>query len=88
MRAKGPSLKAVAVSAKATWSRLPAGAVQSGISVLPSQYPPVWREDNVTQDFFGTIVSDPYRWLEDTDSNATLACAKLLATCVRTKKFA
>ena len=43
--------------------------------MLPSEYPPVWREDNVTQDFFGTIVSDPYRWLEDTDSNATLACA-------------
>jgi hypothetical protein len=43
--------------------------------VLPSQYPPVYREDNETADFFGTIVSDPYRWLENTDSNETTACA-------------
>ena len=50
-----------------------AGAVQTGLSVLPSQYPAV-RRDNVTDDFFGTVVADPYRWLEDTDSNETLAC--------------
>lgn len=50
------------------------GAVQSGLSVLPLQYPPVRRDDNVTDDYFGTVVHDPYRWLENTDSNATLAC--------------
>lgn len=49
--------------------------MQTGLSVLPSQYPAVRREDNVTDDYFGTIVPDPYRWLEDTDSNETLACA-------------
>ncbi len=53
-----------------------AGAAQGGISVLPSQYPPVHR-DNVTNDFFGTVVADPYRWLEDTDSPETLACELL-----------
>ena len=53
-----------------------AGAAQGGISVLPSQYPPVYR-DNVTDDFFGTVVADPYRWLENTDSPETLACELL-----------
>ena len=51
-----------------------AGAVQSGLVVMPSQYPSVYRE-NVTTDIFGTMVADPYRWLEDTDSNETMACA-------------
>lgn len=51
-----------------------AGAVQTGLVVMPAQYPPVYR-DNVTTDIFGTIVADPYRWLEDTDSNETMACA-------------
>ncbi len=53
-----------------------AGAVQGGISVLPSLYPYVYR-DNVTNTFFGTEVADPYRWLENTDSNETLACEDL-----------
>ena len=53
-----------------------AGATQGGISVLPSQYPYVYR-DNVTNEFFGSTVADPYRWLENTDSNATLACEAL-----------
>ena len=57
-----------------------AGAAQGGISVLPSQYPPVYR-DNVTDDFFGTIVADPYRWLENTDSPETLACELLQHSC-------
>ena len=50
-----------------------AGAAQGGISVDPSRYPQVYR-DNVTDTFFGTVVADPYRWLENTDSNETLAC--------------
>lgn len=54
----------------------PAGAVQSGLEVLPSQYPPVYRDDSVKADFFGTTVYDPYRWLENTDSNETIACAR------------
>ncbi|CAG7696225.1 unnamed protein product, partial [Allacma fusca] len=27
-------------------------------------YPDVKRDENVVDDFFGTKVSDPYRWLE------------------------
>ncbi|CAK0747901.1 hypothetical protein CVIRNUC_001798 [Coccomyxa viridis] len=51
------------------------GALQGGLSVDPSRYPAVYR-DNVTDNFLGTEVADPYRWLEDTDSNATLAFVK------------
>lgn len=57
-----------------------AGAAQGGISVVPSRYPQVYR-DNVTDTFFGTVVADPYRWLENTDSNETLAC-KCFSACV------
>ncbi len=56
--------------------------MQSGLVVVPSQYPPVYREENETADFFGTIVSDPYRWLENTDSNETIACAHLAGSLV------
>lgn len=56
-----------------------AGAAQGGISVNPSRYPQVYR-DNITDTFFGTVVADPYRWLENTDSNETLACKCLSAS--------
>ena len=46
--------------------------------MLPSQYPYVYR-DTVTNVFFGQTVADPYRWLENTDSNETLACEALPA---------
>ena len=36
------------------------------------QYPETTKED-VTDDFFGTSVADPYRWLEDDQSDATAA---------------
>ena len=52
-----------------------AGAVQGGLSVLPSEYPPVWRNDSLVDDYPGGVVHDPYRWLENTDSPETLACA-------------
>ncbi|KAF7267109.1 hypothetical protein GWI33_019606 [Rhynchophorus ferrugineus] len=35
------------------------------------KYPDVQRDDKVTENYFGTQVSDPYRWLEDPDSEQT-----------------
>jgi len=37
---------------------------------------PVSRKDNVTDDYFGTSVADPYRWLEDDNSEETAAWVK------------
>ena len=45
------------------------------LSHLPAQqitYPET-RKDDVKDDYFGTIVSDPYRWLEDDNSAETAA---------------
>ncbi len=38
----------------------------------PLSYPPTKRVDQ-TDDYHGTLVADPYRWLEETDSQATKA---------------
>ena len=32
---------------------------------------PVSRETDVTDDYFGTVIKDPYRWLEDDNSEET-----------------
>ena len=57
----------------------PQGALQGGLSVLPSEYPPVWRNESLVEEYPGGVVHDPYRWLEDTDSPATRACAPMQA---------
>ncbi|KAF7490254.1 Prolyl endopeptidase [Sarcoptes scabiei] len=36
------------------------------------QYPHVHRDDTIVEDFFGTKIADPFRWLENTESNETL----------------
>ena len=47
---------------------LGAGARQPAAQAL--SYPPA-RRDSVVDDYFGTRVADPYRWLEQLDSTAT-----------------
>jgi prolyl oligopeptidase len=46
------------------------GCVQSAGAEPKLAYPPAPR-DTVIEDYFGTKVADPYRWLEDLDSPAT-----------------
>jgi len=43
----------------------------SAISATAQWKYPVSRKENVTDDYHGTKVEDPYRWLEDDNSNET-----------------
>lgn len=49
------------------------GAPQSGLTLLPSEYPEVFRDPSVVEELHGTQVADSYRWLEDPDSTETQA---------------
>jgi len=49
--------------------------VASPVLAAGLAYPPTPR-DNVTDTYFGTVVADPYRWLEDVDSPQTTAWVK------------
>jgi prolyl oligopeptidase len=46
------------------------GTIPDAMHVPP---PPVTRTDNIVDDYFGTNVTDPYRWLEDQNSPETRA---------------
>lgn len=51
------------------------GSIATVAFSQPLEYPKA-RKGNAVDDYFGTKVSDPYRWLEDTDSPETVAWVK------------
>jgi len=55
----------------------------SEIALAPPAYPPAARGD-VVENYFGTKVSDPYRWLEDVDSPQTKAWVSAEGALTRT----
>lgn len=60
-----PALAALVVAAALT-------ACKSNMNIKHLPYPEPERTD-VTDNYFGTVVADPYRWLEDDRSEATAA---------------
>jgi prolyl oligopeptidase len=50
-----------------------AGATAGGLNVLPEEYPDVKRSD-FTETIHGSSIPDPYRWLEDPNSEETKEC--------------
>src|SRR2546423_14923163 len=62
----GSLLGGVLLTVLATGAALPPAAAQS------IQYPPAPKGD-IVDDYHGTKVADPYRWLEDPDAPATRA---------------
>lgn len=41
--------------------------------MIEVKYPPTQKDSTITDDYFGTIVADPYRWLENDTSAETAA---------------
>ena len=53
-----------------SWALL--GAVVAPIPAQTMKYP-VAKKSDVVDDYYGTKIADPYRWLEDADSAETAA---------------
>ncbi|MEJ2719940.1 MAG: hypothetical protein P8181_02195 [bacterium] len=60
----------LAMAALVFFVALPADVGTAGTGAI--KYPTA-KKDNVTDDFHGTTVADPYRWLEDAESPETVA---------------
>src|SRR6476659_1838864 len=53
------------------------GAILLSLLTIAQIKYPVVKESDQSDDYFGTIVKDPYRWLEDDNSEATRDWVKL-----------
>ena len=58
------------IGAGVTALAVAAGAASAAARIVPLHYPPADR-GAVVDDYFGTRVADPYRWLEDIDAPQT-----------------
>jgi prolyl oligopeptidase len=49
---------------------------QEGYKHIDVEYPDTYEDTTVVEDYFGTLIRDPYRWLEDDNSASTLRWVK------------
>lgn len=58
-----------------TWScqsdDKPGTLIEPDYKVIKIEYPNTYRDTSIVDNYYGTRVADPYRWLEDDNSNAT-----------------
>ncbi len=52
------------------------------MSTKSIEYPVVFRDDQVSEKIHGVEIKDPYRWLEDPDSEQTKKFVRTLCLCL------